>query len=68
MPRRRFLPWLFLGLLRWRRGQEAADDLGGRLQDEEEHPQQEGANLAGHSQESAHAEEDDGGREGGELC
>jgi hypothetical protein len=43
----RFLSWLFLGL-GWRCDQEAADDLGGRLQDQEEQPQQEGANLADH--------------------
>jgi hypothetical protein len=48
MPTSRFLSRLFLGL-GWRCNQEAADDLGGRLQDQEEHPQQEAANLAGQS-------------------
>jgi hypothetical protein len=34
-------------LLGWS-SEEAADDPGGRLQDQEEHPQQEGADLADH--------------------
>lgn len=35
-----------------------ADDPGGGLQDQEQHPQQKGADLADHYQEDAHADEE----------
>ena len=37
---------------------KTADDPGGGLQDQEQHPQQKGADLADHRQEAAHADEE----------